>query len=148
MSNSKQRLEYHQILDYIKELRLFFSKKYESYFKLGAINQSSPDFTYFSLTTEDLKKQKLKFVLIFNHQKYQFEICLSGQNKEIRKRYWELFHESDWNKYHVPISIKNNLMIVSHTIIPAPDFSDKINLTKQVEAESMEFINDLQALLD
>jgi len=127
----KTQVEYHQLVSYMKELRAFFKKEYETYFKLGKLNHGSSDFTYFSLTPEELKKLKLKFVIILDHRKQSFEICLSGQNKSIRKKYWKMFKDSDWDKYHIAESIDNNLLIIDHTLVRNPDFDNSKTLVDQ-----------------
>lgn len=145
---SEKRLDYHQLIKYMKELRAFFHKKYDTYFKLGSIYQGNPHFSYFSLTTEELKKQKLKFVIVLNHKMMYFSICLSGQNKSIRKRYWEMFKESDWSKYHLAESINDSLSIIDQTIVEEPDFSNKRKLTELIEKESLKFIDEMKDILE
>jgi len=81
----------------MKELRAFFHKQYETHLKLGKLNQGNADYSYLSLTTEELKNQKLKFVIILNHKIMCFSICLSGQNKSVRKKYWEIFKNKNLN---------------------------------------------------
>jgi len=142
------QLDHHDLINYMKELRAFFNKEYDTYFKLGNIYQGNSDFSYFSLTTEELKKRKLKFVIILNHKMLHFTICLSGQNKSIRKKYWEMFKGSDWNKYHLVESIDDSLSIVDHIIVENPDFEDRTNLTEQIESESMKFIKELRDILN
>ena len=132
----------------MKELRAFFHREYDTRFKLGNLYQGNPDFSYFSLTTEELKKQKLKFVIILNHKLRYFSICLSGQNKSIRKKYWEIFRGNDWNKYHLAASINDSLSIIDQTIVEEPDFNNKIHLTEQIERESLNFINEINDLLE
>lgn len=129
-------LNYHELIGYMKELRAFFGKAYDTYFKLGSIYQGNPDFSYFSLTTEALKKQKLKFVIILNHKMMCFSICLSGQNKRIRKKYWEMFKSSEWNSYHLAESINDSLSIVDHTMVEKPDFDHRRILTEQIERDT------------
>ncbi|MEB3345161.1 AraC family transcriptional regulator [Aquimarina gracilis] len=144
----KKSLDYHQLIDYMKELRAFFYKEYETFFKLGNIYRESPDYSYFSLTTEKLKQQKLKFVIILDHKTLCFSICLSGQNKSIRKKYWKFFKDSDWNKYHLAESIDNSLSIIDQTIVKEPNFNNKKRLTEQIEKESMKFIKELKDILE
>jgi len=146
-SQCEAPLDYHELIKYMKELRAFFIKEYDPYFKEGNVYQGSPDFSYFSLTTAELKKQKLKFVIILNHKLLSFSICLSGQNKSIRKKYWQMFKDSDWNKYHLVESIDDSLSIIDHTIVENPDFSNRRTLTEQIEAESLKFINELREIL-
>ncbi len=144
----KKNINYHQLIDYMKELRAFFHKEYETSFKLGNIYRESPDYSYFSLTTEKLKKQKLKFVIILDHKTLCFSICLSGQNKSIRKKYWKIFDDSDWNKYHLAESIDNSLSIIDQTIVKEPNFNTKKSLTEKIEKESMKFITELRDILE
>lgn len=141
-------LDYHKLVDYMKELRAFFYREYDTHFKLGNVYQGNPDFSYFSLTTEELKKQKLKFVIILNHKMMCFSICLSGQNKSIRKKYWKMFKDSDWNKYHLAESINDSLSIIDQTIVKEPNFNNRINLTEQVEKASLKFINEIKDILE
>lgn len=141
-------MDYHLLINYMKELRLFFHKEYDTVFKLGSIYQGNPDYSYFSLTTEELKKQKLKFVIILNHKVLSFEICLSGQNKNIRRKYWQMFRDSDWDKYQLAESIDQSLMIVEHTIVKDPDFSDARALTELIEKESFMFMDQIKVLLE
>ncbi|GAA3634491.1 AraC family transcriptional regulator [Flavivirga jejuensis] len=141
-------VDYHQLINYMKEIKMFFDKEYQTVFKLGAIYNGNPDFSYFSLTTEELKRLKLKFVIIFNHKKMCFNICLSGQNKSIRKKYWKLFKGSSWNKYHLAESIDDSLSIIDYTIVEEPNFDDTTILIKQIETESFKFINEIRNILE
>ncbi|MGB0868914.1 MAG: AraC family transcriptional regulator [Flavobacteriales bacterium] len=145
---SSTPLDYHQLIGYMKGLRLFFQKEYETTFKLGQVYQGNPNFSYFSLTTDELKKQKLKFVIILNHKELNFSICLSGQNKNIRKKYWKIFKDSDWNKYHLATSIEDSLSIIDQMIVNKPNFNDKNGLTAIIKKESMMFIRDLKEILE
>ncbi|WP_394331647.1 DUF7000 family protein [Tenacibaculum agarivorans] len=131
-----------------ERIETLFQKEYDTIFKLEKIYQGDPNFSYFSLTTEELKKQKLKFVIILNHKELYFSICLSGQNKSIRKKYWKIFKGSDWNKYHLAESIEDSLSIIDQTTVEKPDFNNKRNLTEKIEKESMKFIKELKDILE
>lgn len=141
-------LSYHDLINYMKELRAFFYNAYETQFKLGNIYKGSPEYSYFSLTTEELKKLKLKFVIVLNHKTLSFSICLSGQNKSIRRKYWEAFRGSDWNKYHLVESIDDSLFILDHIMVADPDFNNRKKLTEMIEKESFLFINDFREILE
>lgn len=145
---SNLHLDYHQLVNYMKELRAYFNKEHKPLYTSGKINQGSKDHTYFSLTPEGLKQLKLKFVIVLDHISNSFTICLSGQNKTIRKKYWQLFNGSDWNKYHLAASIDNSLMIINYTMIVNPDLSDTKTLTQKIEKESLKFMNELREILE
>lgn len=77
-----------------------------------------------------------------------FSICLSGQNKNIRKRYWEIFKESNWDKYHIADSIDNNLLIVDHALVEDADFDNRKRLTEHIAKESLKFITEIRDVLN
>ncbi len=141
-------LSYHELIRFMKELKTFFQKGYEAEFKFGNVYQGSEDYSYFSLTTSALRKQKLKFVIILDHKQIRFEICLSGQNKDVRKKYWKLFKGSDWQQYHLAENIDSSLTIVDHTLLNDPDFADTAALKEQIETESLKFINEMRDILE
>lgn len=147
-NQSKDALGFHELIKYMKDLRGYFYQEYETYFKLGRLYQNSPDYSYFSLTTEALKKLKLKYVIILDHQTKIFSICLSGQNKSIRKKYWTFLKNSDWDKYHLVENIENSLPIIDHVLITKPNFNDQELLTQQIEKKSWLFMNDLQKIFE
>jgi len=135
-------------INYIKDLRNYFRKEYASDFIVRNLYQSIFDCSYFSFTTLGLKKQKLKFVIVLNHKLARVEICLSGQNKNIRKKYWEILKDSNWNKYQLVKSIDNSLSIIDHIILEKLDFDNTEKLTKQIEVESLKFINEIRDILE
>ncbi len=145
---SETKREYIKQINYIKDLRSHFRKEYASDFIFGSLYQGTMDCSYFSLTTQELKKLKLKFVIIFNHELMRFEICLSGQNKNIRKNYWALFKDSNWSKYPLAKSIDNSLSIIDHTLAEQLDFDNEEKLTEQIEVESLKFINEIRGVLE
>jgi AraC family transcriptional regulator len=139
--------DYGFLISYIKGLRNHFIKEYPVEYKIGSIYQGNMNFTYFPFTPFFLKVQKLKIVIIFNHVKMRFEICLAGQNRQIQKKYWEMFRESNWNTYHVPGSVTEGFSIVDHIMVDNPDFDNLDQLTAQIDSETMEFIKNIAAAL-
>ena len=144
---TEMNMDYHQLINHMKDLKRFLNQKHETNFVLGSIYQGNPSYSYFSITPEKLKAQKLKFVIILDHKTLSFSICLSGQNKKVRKKYWEFFKESDWRKYHLVESIDQSLSIIEHEFLNEVDFADKQKLNKRIEKESMKFMNDLLEVL-
>lgn len=144
----QEPIDYGQAITFMKALRLFFKKAYGTLFSYGAVYLGNPDFSYFSLTPAALKKLKLKFVIVCDHKASQFTICLSGQNKDIRKKYWKLFKGSDWNTYEVVESIEKSLSIIDHPIVIAPNLQAPEALIKQIETESLKFMDEIRAVLE
>lgn len=130
-------------MDYIKRLRCHLIQLYSDEFITGSIYSGEGTITYFPFTPKALKAQKLKIAIVYNQPKQRFEIWLAAQNKQIQKKYWELFRESDWNIYHIPSSVEDGFSIVDDILVEQPDFSDWESLTEQIETKAMAFIKEI-----
>ena len=138
---------YKGLMEYIMELRTHFKNKYPDYFVSGSIYYGYMDMTYFSFYPKSLKDRNLKVAIVFIHDTFRFEVWLAGYNKQVQTKYWELFKESDWNKYHIVSTTKGVDSIIEHILVDNPDFSDLDSLTKQIERETIKFIRDVESFL-
>ena len=138
---------YKGLMQYIMSLRTHFKNKYPDYFVSGSIYYGYMDMTYFSFFPKSLKHRKLKIAIVFLHDAFRFEVWLAGNNKQVQSKYWELFKESDWNKYHIVSTTKGIDSIVEYILVDNPDFSDLDTLTKQIERETLKFIKDVESFL-
>ena len=138
---------YKGLMEYIMNLRTHFKNKYPDYFVSGSIYYGYMDMTYFSFFPKSLKNRKLKIGIVFIHDTFRFEVWLFGYNKNVQTKYWKLFQESDWNKYHVTSTIKDVDYIIDHILVNNPDFSDLVTLTKQIEKGTLKFIKDVESFL-
>jgi hypothetical protein len=89
----------------------------------------------------------LKIAIVFIHAKVRFEVWLAGYNKQIQRKYWKLFKDSGWNKYHIPLDTKGIDYILEHILVESPDFSNLDILTEQIERETLKFVKDVEAFL-
>ena len=137
---------YQGLMKYIMDLRTHFSKKFPD-FAPGNIYHGYMDMTYFPISPESLKSRKLKIAVVFNYDQFRFEVWLAGYNKQIQQKYWELFKESDLNKYRIPSATKGVDSIVEYTLADNPDFDDLDGLTKQIEKGTLNFISDIEDFL-
>jgi len=138
---------YKGLMEYIMTLRTHFKNKYPDYFVSGSIYFGYMDMTYFSFTPRSLQHRKLKIAIVFIHDGFRFEVWLGGYNKQVQQKYWKLFKESDWNKYHIVSTTKGVDSIVESVLVDNPDFSDLDTLTKQIERETLNFIKDVDRFL-
>ena len=137
---------YQGLMKYIMDLRTHFSKNFPD-FAPGNIYHGYMDMTYFPISPKSLKSRKLKIAVVFNYDQFRFEVWLAGYNKQIQQKYWELFKESDWNKYRIPSATKGIDSIVEYTLADNPDFDDLDGLTKQIEKGTLNFISDIEDFL-
>ncbi len=138
---------YKGLMEYITGLRLHLTNKYPDYNVSGSIHYGYMDYTYFYFFPKSLKKRNLKIVILFIHDTFTFEVWLAGYNKIVQSKYWELFKESNWNKYHIPPNTKGVDYIMNYTLVDNSDFCDLDTLTKQIEKGTIDFINNVEAFL-
>jgi len=137
---------YKGLMEYLMNLRLHFKNKYPNYF-VGALYEGYMDMTYFSFSPQALKDQKLRIAIVFIHDAVRFEVWLAGYNKEVQTKFWKLFKESDWDKYHIVPTTKGVDSILEYILVENPDFSDLDNLTEQIEKETLKFVKDVENFL-
>jgi hypothetical protein len=154
MGEYKKQLEkgyiqkaYKGLMEYIMALRTYFQNKYPDYFVSGNIYYGYMDMTYFSFSPKSLKERNLKIAIVFIHDAFRFEAWLSGYNRNVQKQYWQLFEDSNWNKYRVVPQDKGVDSILEHTLIDNPDFVDTDKLTEKIEKGTLNFINDIEDFL-
>jgi len=138
---------YKGLMEYIMDLRTHFKNKYPDCFVSGSIYYGYMDMTYFSFIPESLKHRNLKVAIVFVHDTCRFEVWLAGYNKQIQSKYWKLFKENGWNKYHIVATTQGADSIIEHILVDNPDFSDLDALTKQIERATLKFIEDVESFL-
>jgi hypothetical protein len=154
MSEYRKQLEkgtiqaaYQGLMEYIMDLRSYFKNKYPDYVVSGSIYYGYMDMTYFSFFPKSLKNRNLKIAIVFLHDTFRFEVWLAGYNKQIQTKYWKLFKESGWNKYHLVSTTQGADSILEHILVDNPDFSDLDILTAQIESATLKFIEDVESFL-
>ncbi len=138
---------YKGLMEYIMDLRSYLQNKYPDYFVSGSLYYGYMDMTYFSFFPKSVKDRNLKIAIVFLHEAFRFEAWLAGVNKQVQQKYWKLFKESDWNKYHLVSTTKGADAIIEGILVDKPDFSNLNSLTRQIEAGTLTFINDVESFL-
>lgn len=103
---------YRGLMDYMMGLKNYFKNKYPDFSVAASLYQGYMDMTYFALFPEDLKKRKLKIAIVLVHDKMQFEIWLSGINKQIQIKYWNILKSRNITGYHLPVTLKGTDSII------------------------------------
>jgi hypothetical protein len=138
---------YRGLMNYFNTLRTLFQKKYPDHSVSGNIYYGFMDMTYFSFTPESLKRRKLKIAIVFLHEEFRFEVWLAASNRAVQRKYWKLFSEYNWEKYNLIKPAKGVDAILTNILTDDPDFFDLDKLTKQIEKDTLEFINDIETFL-
>lgn len=136
---------YAGLVKYMMRLGTTLSKNLSDSYSFGNLFQGYMDYTYFYYSNDFLKSRKLKFGLVLNHSKMQFEIWLLGQTIPIQKKYWHFFKDTKWSKDR---TVKPQYSVLETVLIRAPNFNDLDVLSKQIEEKLMgvssEIIEDIK----
>ena len=123
------QVAYKRLVNYVMALRASFEAAFTDVYSFGNVSPGYMDFTYFPFHDTFLRSKKLRFGIVFNHEKVRFELWLMGQNAEIQKHYWELLKTSKWNE-NVPAMPKYS--VLEAVLVEAPDFNDLDGLTAEI----------------
>ena len=138
---------YQGLMNYFNTLRVYFMKKHPSDSVSGGVYYGYMDMTYFAYVPSFLKTRKLKIAIVFLHEQFRFEVWLSGSNKKVQTKYWNLVKEKNWKKYRVPSTIKGEDSVIEHVIVDAPNFDNLDTLTKQIHDQTITFVKDIKDFL-
>ena len=135
---------YKGIIEYTMHLRTHFKNNYPEYF-IGSFYQGYMDMTYFPVIPNILKDKKLKLAIVFDHLKFQFEIWLSGQNRNIQNEYLKLIKKKVVDENY--IITENPDSIIEMVVIENPDFKELNKITAEIETCIMKFTTDIKDIL-
>lgn len=138
---------YKGLMEYVLSLRTYLKNRYPGFFVSGSIYFGYMDMTYFSFYPESLGQKKLKVAIVLIHESMRFEVWLAGYNKQVQSKYWKLFKESGWDQYRLVPTTKGADSILEHILVVDPDFRDLDQLTQQIEAGTLKFIEDVESFL-
>ncbi len=141
------RAAYRGLMQYLDSLRLHMHNKHPDYFVSGSVNQGLMDYSYFAFSSKSLQKRKLKVVILFIHDTFNFEVWLSGVNKTAQAEYLKLFKEAHWSKYPLAQTTKGEDYISRFVLVDGADFTDLDALTAQIEKRTLRFVGDVEGFL-
>ena len=105
------------------------------------------DMTYFAFTPAGLRDRKLKIAVVFLHEKCRFEAWLAGGNRQVQADYIELLKSKDIGRYNLSQVSPGVDSIIESIIDGQPDFDRPDELKKEIEAELIRFIRDIENML-
>jgi len=135
---------YQDLVGIVQNLRTEFSRKYKNEFTVANILHGYIDITYFYLQNEYLKKNKLKFAIVFNHQYAKFDLWLLGQTKDVQIRYWEKLKGAKW----VNEKVMPEYSISEITLLSTPDFNNSTKLSESIHSQFETLSQEIFATLE
>ncbi|MFZ5916052.1 MAG: DUF7000 family protein [Chloroflexota bacterium] len=137
---------YRALLGYMMDLRTHFKNRYPGY-SISGFYQGYMDMSYFAIVPPSLKHRNLKVAIVFNYKAFRFEAWLSGSNRQVQQKYWELFSDSQWTGYRVATPAKGVDSIVECDLVEDLDFGDLDGLTASIEEKTIGFIAEVERFL-
>ena len=147
LGNGHIQKAYKGIMTFMSDLRACLESKYPG-FTAGALYFGYMDMTYFAFTPPDLKDRKLKIAIVYLHEECRFELWLAGNNRKIQADYIELLGHKNTGRYSLSQIHPGVDSIIASSIVERPDFDDADGLKKQIEAKTIEFVNDITIILN
>jgi hypothetical protein len=137
---------YRALLSYMMGLRTHFKNSYAGS-DVSGLYQGYMDMTFFALFPQSLKHRGLKTAIVFNYDTFRFEAWLAGTNRQVQRKYWELFRDNQWTEYRVVTPAKGVDSIVECNLAEDFDFGDLDTLTANIEEKAFKFIADIERFL-
>lgn len=125
LSSGYIQTAYITLTKYVVELKRKFPPNYST----SNIGFGYLDYTYFYFINDYIKNKNLKFALVLNHEKMQFELWLCARTTAVQKQYWKLLKDSKWNKN---INKMPKYSILEVELENKIDFNNKENMTKNI----------------
>jgi hypothetical protein len=139
---------YRGLMKYFRELRSHFVRQNPEFEVGSSIYQGYLDMTYFAIVPRSLKDRKLKIAVVFIYDEFQFELWLSGANRNVQAEYWSLLLHSGVDRYSYAPDPKSVDYLLRHVLITDPDFNNLAAMTESIERGTLEFIEHIERRLD
>lgn len=137
---------YRALLGYMMDLRTHFKKKYPKY-SVSGLYQGYLDMSYFALVPPSFKRRGLKIAIVFNYDAFRFEAWLSGTNRQVLLKYWDLVKDARWPEYRLVPPGTWADSIIEYDLADSFNFGDLRSLTAAIEKKVAKFTNDIERFL-
>jgi len=132
---------YIALTKFVAELRTSFPTQYNT----GNISFGYLDYTYFPFFNHYLRLHKLRFGIVLNHVKMQFELWLMGQNADVQKKYWDILKDSTWNQGRIEMPKYSVLEVVLEKHL---DFCKREQMRDKIINCALAQASDIQTFLE
>lgn len=137
---------YQGLLRYMMDLRTHFIGRYPKY-SVSGLYQGYLDMTYFAVVPPSLKPRGLKIAIVFNYGAFRFEGWLAAANRQVQRKYWEMFRDTRWAPYRVVAPASGVDSIIECDLADEFDIGDQETLTSDIEKKAATFAKDVEKAL-
>lgn len=147
LSKGQIQKAYKGIMKFVSGLSTYLKGRHPDY-TVSALYFGYMDMTYFAFTPADMMNKKLKIAIVYLHEQSRFEVWLGGSNRKIQAEYIELLKHKNIGKYKLSQVLPGVDSIIESTLVEKPDFDYPDELKKQIEMKTIEFVNDINSILN
>jgi hypothetical protein len=145
IATSDIREAYKFLIQYVMSVKNVFEKKYSEEYSCGNVSPGYMDFTYFPFFTPFLRKNKLRFGIVLNHEQLRFELWLMGQNANVQDEYWKILKTSRWNQQLDAMPTYSVLEVV---LVEQPNFEARSELTTEIIEHAVSLAAEITEYLE
>lgn len=147
LSKGQIQKAYKGIMTFMSGLCTYLESSYPDY-TASALYFGYMDMTYFAFTPPDLKIKKLKIAIVYLHEKGVFEVWLAGNNRRIQAEYIKFMSCKNIGQYKLSQVLPGVDSIIESILVDKPDFDHPLELKRQIEKKTIDFVNDISSMLD
>lgn len=137
---------YRGIMTFMSDLKTVFEKRHPDMLS-SALYFGYMDMTYFAMTPQNLRDQKLKIAIVYLHAEARFEFWLAGSNRKIQAETIERLKHIDLGSLVLSKVEPGVDAIVIKTIEDNPDFDHPETLGVMLDQAFIKFVQDIDAIL-
>ncbi len=136
---------YQEFIKFFRYLKIYLEKAMTDYKFTGNIVENNMDYSYFQFSNEELKNKGLKIVVVFVHKSCNYEVWLSGLNREIQVKYYNML-KGNYGKYTLTTNPNGLDYILKNILINNSDYNDIDKLLIQIKSKIVNFITDVKSV--
>lgn len=140
------QIAYKGIMETMTSIQSFSKSVYPDY-PTSSLYFGYMDMTYFAITPPELKREKLKIVIVYLHPSMRFEAWLCGTNKSIQRIFHDRFQSMDIKGYRLSPILPNVDSILETVLLQDPDFDDLQSMNEILHQRLDVFIQDMFVLV-
>lgn len=136
---------YQEFINFFRHLRIYLDKELKGYTFTSNIIENGMDYSYFQFTNEELKSKGLKIVIAFVHKEFNYEVWLSGINRNIQTKYYNELKNKQQN-YFLTTNPNHTDYIIKSRIVSDPNYEDLDKLLAEMKISILKFIGNIKQM--
>jgi len=145
---------YQEFVKFFRLLRTYLQRELSDYSFTGNIVENNMDYSYFQFTNAELKAEGLKIVIAFVHADFEYQIWLSGLNRELQTKHQQRmkdFFPVEQMPYPYSLDLTGlpakTDYIVKAKLVDDVDYSRQDELLSRMKVNTLAFVAQVTRLL-